>query len=287
MLNAIPTVSDEKTSFISSERGMTAHTTLNRKVQNRNVTLYIELLITLLLLTGLPGMPTIVSAFSGQHDAFFHYSVPVSSYSVPRNQPAVVLSKGKFLVASQNMKDPRFFETVILLIEYSWQGAVGLIINIPTEVKLSSVLPEMKGLKYRTDNVFIGGPLKKNQMFLLLQSNSHTAESHHVFKDIYVSSSQIVLNNMIGSADRGDRFRVYAGYAGWAPAQLDREVIKGGWHVLQADAETVFNKEPSEIWPELLRRSSVQWVKGNGTRTHEMTCQLNFSYLDTVYLTGL
>jgi hypothetical protein len=194
MFNSIHTVSDEKTSCISSEEGMTQLAPLNQKFRNRKIILYNVLKLTLLLFTVLPGMPTIVSAFSGQHEAFLHYSVPVSSYSMPRNQPAVVLSKGKFLVASQNMKDPRFFETVILLIEYSysWQGAVGLIINIPTEVKLSSVLPEIKGLKHRTDNVFVGGPLKKNQMFLLLQSISHTAESHHVFKDIYVSSSQIV-----------------------------------------------------------------------------------------------
>jgi len=159
------------------------------------------------------------------------------------------------------MRDPRFSETVILLIKYDWHGAMGLIINRPTEVKLSTILPEIKELGQRTDTVYIGGPVAEHQMFLLIKTGSRPGESHYVFDDIYVSSSQIVLKQMIDDADAGKRFRVYVGYAGWAPKQLLGEVLRGDWHVLQADAETIFNKEPSEIWPELIRRSSVQWVK--------------------------
>jgi len=50
-------------------------------------------------------------------------------------------------------------------------------------------------------------------------------------------------------------FIVYAGYAGWAPGQLDQEVSRGGWHILQADQESVFDKTPEEVWPELIRRT--------------------------------
>jgi putative AlgH/UPF0301 family transcriptional regulator len=55
---------------------------------------------------------------------------------------------------------------------------------------------------------------------------------------------------------------VFAGYSGWGPRQLDNEVALGGWHVLPADAETIFEKEPSQIWPELIRRNSLKWIKG-------------------------
>jgi len=66
---------------------------------------------------------------------------------------------------------------------------------------------------------------------------------------------------MVDHPEPGERFRVYASYVGWFPGQLDREVSRGDWHVLRADAETIFSKEPSEIWPDLISRASLKWVK--------------------------
>ncbi len=177
-----------------------------------------------------------------------------------RTHSEVTLSKGKFLVASQSMGDPRFSETVILLIEYGFNGAIGLIINRPTEVRLSEVLPEIKELSGRTDAVYFGGPVGINQLFLLIGASRQPEESHHVFADVYASSSHKSLEKIVSSTPSVKRFRAYAGYAGWAPLQLDLEVSRGDWHILQADTETIFNKKGSEIWRELIRRVSVQWV---------------------------
>jgi len=171
------------------------------------------------------------------------------------------LSKGKFLVASKKLRDPQFFETVVLLIDYGSQGAMGLVINRPTTVKLSKVLPEIEGLQKRSDTIYLGGPVAKNQLMLLIRTNSPPEESRLVFKDIYLSSSQTIIEKMIDNPDTPERFRVYAGYAGWAPGQLDQEVSRGGWHILEADEESVFDKTPAEIWPELIRRSSALWVR--------------------------
>jgi putative transcriptional regulator len=171
------------------------------------------------------------------------------------------LSKGKFLVASKQLRDPQFFETVVLLIQYNTQGAMGLVINRPTTVKLSKVLPEIEGLQKRSDTIYLGGPVAKNQLMLLIRTNSPPEGSRLVFKDIYLSSSQTIIEKMIYNPDTPEKFRVYAGYAGWAPGQLDQEVSRGGWHILQADEESVFDKTPAEIWPELIRRSSALWVR--------------------------
>jgi len=173
------------------------------------------------------------------------------------------LSKGKFLVASRDMQDPRFVETVILLVEYTSNGATGLIVNRPTEVKLSSVLPDVKGLEHREDIVYIGGPVSPGQMLMLIQSKGKPEESQYVFQDIYVSGSQKVLEGMTGKTNTGRRFRIYAGYSGWGPQQLDREMGRGDWHLLEADVKTIFDKESSQIWPELIRRGSAQWVKAS------------------------
>jgi putative transcriptional regulator len=174
------------------------------------------------------------------------------------------LSRGKFLVADRNIRDPRFAQTVLLLIDYSSQGAMGIIINRPTKVKLASAFPKIEALKKREDTIYIGGPVGVEQMFLLIRSVGTPGESLHVFADVSISSSERVLRAMAKSGKTGKSFRVYAGYAGWSPQQLDQEVMRGDWHVVQADSKIIFDKSPSEIWPELIRQSSKLWVHAGG-----------------------
>ena len=219
------------------------------------------LVVFLTIFMAVPVVPGTGSGFSPQDKAFLASQSPLVLPLPYQNPSKELLSKGRFLVASRDMKDPRFAETVILLVEYGSNGATGLIVNRPTEVRLSSVLPDVKGLEYRKDIVYIGGPVNQGQMLMLIQSKGKPEESQHVFQDIYVSGSQKVLEGMTGKADMGRRFHVYAGYSGWAPQQLDRELGRGDWHLLEADVKTIFDKEPSQIWPELIRRGSAQWVK--------------------------
>ncbi|MBI3303386.1 MAG: YqgE/AlgH family protein, partial [Deltaproteobacteria bacterium] len=218
------------------------------------------LLILLALSSGLP--PLVGVAFSGQHAVL--PTVPFSAISPIQNpfRSESELAKGKFLVAGRRLGDPNFAETVVLLIGYDQDGAIGVIINHPTEVGLSTLLPEIKGLQQRKDLVYIGGPVARSQMLILVHSSSQPEESQRVLKDIYICSSRTMLQQMIDEAGAGARFRAYAGYAGWASGQLDLEVSRGDWHVLPADAATVFDKAAAEIWPELIHRSEVQWPRG-------------------------
>jgi putative transcriptional regulator len=186
--------------------------------------------------------------------------LPVDVFLADQQRLKMKPSKGKFLVASRKLLDPQFSETVVLLLEYHTQGAMGLIINRPSEVKLSAVFPDMKQLQHLSDTIYLGGPVSKNQLLLLIRTADPPEESRHIFADVYVSSSQEVIQQMTETTKIGQRFRVYAGYAGWGPWQLDHEIWRGGWHVLPADAETVFDKSAPEIWPALIQRSSAQWV---------------------------
>jgi putative transcriptional regulator len=181
-------------------------------------------------------------------------------------QSEAELAKGKFLVAGRHLGDPNFSESVVLLVDYNQDGAMGLVINQPTEVRLSTVLPEIEAVQQRTDTVYIGGPVARGQMLLLIRSGSQPEESRPVFANTYISSSRAVLERMINHAQAGEKFRVYAGYAGWAPGQLDQEVSRGDWRVLPADAEIVFDRAAAEIWPELIRRGSLEWTRV--PRTH-------------------
>ena len=215
----------------------------------------------LILILPAADMVLINNAFSSHPSALPSSEGSVIFHISDQLPPQVELSKGKFLVASKKLRDPHFFKTVVLLLEYDSKGAMGLVINRPTTVKLSEVLPDIEGLQKRPDTIYLGGPVAKNQLMLLIRTSSPPEGSRLVFEDIYLSSSQTIIQDMIDKSETPERFRVYAGYAGWAPGQLNHEVSRGGWHILQADAESLFNKTPAEIWPELIRRSSALWVR--------------------------
>lgn len=164
------------------------------------------------------------------------------------SQPA--LAQGRFLVATRNMRDPKFSETVILIVEYGWHGTIGLILNRPTKIRLSEAVDDVKGLERRPGMVYYGGPVDRVRIQALIRASKKPEDSQHVFDDVYVSTSSETLQRIVDE-DSGEKFRVYSGYAGWAPRQLEWEVMTGGWQVIQADADTVFEKKPSEIWPTL------------------------------------
>jgi putative transcriptional regulator len=187
---------------------------------------------------------------------------PVSkpdAFSMPEPDPFSdeLPGKGKFLVAGRNLADPRFQETVILLIEYSTEGAAGLIINRPTKVPIAEVLPSMPGLKERTDVVYYGGPVEGHRMLMLIRSGEKPEGSGRVFGNVYVSASMDTLARMLGSHKTERQFRMYAGYAGWMPRQLDWELSRGDWLIVSADAGSIFEKKSSEIWRELFHRGSA------------------------------
>jgi putative transcriptional regulator len=171
------------------------------------------------------------------------------------------LGAGKFLVADRSIRDSLFAEAVILLVDYGPQGAMGLVINHPTEVKLPDVLPNLKGAKKHHDTIQIGGPVGIDQIFMLIRSDSNPQESLHVFGNVYVSTSETVLERMIARPGKGEKFRLYAGYSGWEGGQLEKEVSRGDWHVVDADVQSIFDKKPSAVWQDLIERASGQWVK--------------------------
>ena len=179
---------------------------------------------------------------------------------MPQTAPQAALATGRFLVASKQLRDPNFARTVVLLLNYGERGARGVIINWSTDVKLVTMFPEIRGLRRRPDTVYLGGPVERTRLLMLLRADKPRAGTKHVVDNIYVSTSRRVLFDALGRAGSAASVNVYAGYAGWAPGQLDHEVARGDWHVLPADAETVFSKTPDDVWRELIDKGAVQWL---------------------------
>lgn len=158
------------------------------------------------------------------------------------------------------MQDPRFAETVILLVQYTSEGAMGVIINRPLDVKLSRALPGFEGFKKKNDLLYWGGPVGYEEVAVLFTSPEQPEDSFHVFGDVYYSASVAIIEEMANSRNRSRKYRVYAGYAGWAPGQLEFEVLSGDWHVFQATTETIFEKKSSDIWKDLIIFDSGEQV---------------------------
>jgi putative transcriptional regulator len=163
------------------------------------------------------------------------------------------LEAGAFLIATHRINDPRFSQSVILLTQHGAQGAMGVIINRPTEHRLAELLPEIEALEGRSDLLFFGGPVSLNAIVILLQSREEVKLelTTRVFGDVYFSGNPEALAYILGRKRTDEAIRGYAGYAGWAPGQLEGEIARGDWTIAGADAFTIFKKDPSEIWRDL------------------------------------
>jgi len=177
---------------------------------------------------------------------------PLNAQRLGEMEPAV----GRLLVANKRMRDPRFFHSVILLVKFDAEkGALGVIVNQPSRVKLAELLPEAEELKDRDDPVFNGGPVARDGMMILLRSDTEPEGAERIFGDIYVSPSREVLDRLVAAGDRS--FRTYIGYAGWAPGQLESELERKDWHVLRGDPEMVFAEETDSVWDKLIKQTEM------------------------------
>lgn len=222
--------------------------------ESSSFTSVVSLLTVVLLL----GIPRGTAAYSPWERAAL--SARVLPLATPQTPSPSGLAKGKFLVASRRLGDPNFAEAVVLLIDYNQQGAMGVVINRPADTHLATLLPNVEGLQQRADPIFLGGPVGRNQLLILARSPGQPEESQPVFEDVYTIAGQSVLERLIHDRGADVKFRAYIGYAGWGAGQLDFEMSQGGWHVVPADTTTVFDKPPSDIWPDLIRRGEAQWV---------------------------
>ncbi len=158
-----------------------------------------------------------------------------------------------FLVAGRELSDPNFARSVVLLIDYSENGAVGVIVNRPTEARLDDLLQEVEGAERHEGKVYLGGPVLPQGVLMLMRADSAPEEAQAVFGDLYASADRELIERMV----REDgTFRLYVGHAGWAPGQLDFEIERGGWSLMPADVETVFDDAPEEVWRKMLRRAT-------------------------------
>ena len=168
------------------------------------------------------------------------------------------LGKGKLLVATEVVQGRAFAESVILLIKYDATGAVGLVVNRPTEALPAQALPELAGLDRYEGTLYWGGPVELFTLRALRHSDAPPDNAVPIFDRVHLA---LLDENLLDGASSNANLRFFVGYAGWAPGQLEQELAFGSWHIVAATEALVFADDPGGIWRRLLpppvRRVSV------------------------------
>ena len=169
------------------------------------------------------------------------------------------LANGVVLVARPELRDPNFRETVLLVTQpVAGGGPLGVILNRKTEVRLSQASPSSAPVPEQFDRLYAGGPLAPNQIIFLVQMDVPPANGLRVLDNVYLTGDAGVVKSIVAGETKVKSLRAYAGYAGWAPRQLQAEITAGGWYMLPADADTIFNAEPNSLWANLIRKITLR-----------------------------
>ncbi len=201
----------------------------------------------------------VTAALIGSVGVLLWQTAPTHAFPPPQRTAGMRPAKGRFLVAVRELRDPNFAQTIILLTKYGEDGAMGLIVNRSTDVKLAGIL-ELEGVEKRTETIFAGGPVERSAVLLLARSETQLEKSDSIFGDVYLSANRALLEKYIAGSEGDESFRLYAGYSGWAAGQLDFEMERGSWHVFPADADTVFSTRPSKVWERWIERTEMRFA---------------------------
>lgn len=161
---------------------------------------------------------------------------------------------GSFLISAKHLRDPNFYRSVVLMVEHNQTGAMGLIVNRPSQVTVSRALKGHFELPDTGDVVFTGGPVEKAALFILHNSEDFDGNESPVVPGLYVGNSAHVFEDIVLSVSEGHdklKFRIFAGCAGWAEDQLEGEISRGDWLTIPATTDMIFHEDPYAIW-ELL-----------------------------------
>jgi len=173
------------------------------------------------------------------------------------------VKKGVLLVASPSLEDPNFRQSVLLIMKHGPNGTLGLILNRSTKTLLSDVLPELTALKGTTYRVFSGGPVERSDLLVLFRLLEPSADARPIFDGVYLGRTPRVIERIITQAKPTETFRAFAGFAAWAPRQLEAELVVGAWGILPADSFSIFDQDPARLWEDCISRLQAPRVISN------------------------
>lgn len=161
--------------------------------------------------------------------------------------------RGQFLIAARSLLDPNFFQSVVLLLEHNQEGAMGLVINRPSEMTVSRALGGHFDYPETDELVYSGGPVEQNSLFILHDDPTLDQMERPLKIGVYIGTSEDAFEEAVRRATSQNtdwKFRIISGYAGWSPGQLEGEISRMDWKAIPATPELVFHTEPYAVWQQ-------------------------------------
>lgn len=163
---------------------------------------------------------------------------------------------GTLLVAAPQLLDKNFRRTVVYVIHHRDEGTLGVVLNRPSEVSVSEVLPQWAAYASEPQSLFVGGPVEQKTAICL--TALRTSADVHATSGVIGVRGPVGLVDLDGDPDelapRARGMRFFAGYAGWDTAQLDGEIERGDWLLVPALPDDVIADPSVELWSRVLRR---------------------------------
>ncbi|MDA8047391.1 MAG: YqgE/AlgH family protein [Actinomycetota bacterium] len=196
-----------------------------------------------------------------------------------------MLRAGRLLVANPLLPDPNFDRTVVLLLAHNEDGALGLVLNRPSQMDVAEPLPQWEHLAAEPAVLFLGGPVQ-HEAVICLARNAPSGEStvagesamagggdgaEEGWKEVAPGIGTVDLDgDPDGVVGRVRQLRMFAGYAGWSAGQLEAEIKAGAWWLVDAETGDAFTLDPGRLWKQVLRRQPyplafVSWYPDDPT----------------------
>jgi putative transcriptional regulator len=164
---------------------------------------------------------------------------------------------GQLLIASPTIRDPHFDHAVILVVRHNEDGAMGIVINMPTEERPLANILQMLGEKDTNVTgkvqLFAGGPVQPEFGFVIHSSDYHETGTIDVTQYLLVTSNSRILRD-IGYNKGPKKSLIAFGYAGWAPHQIDDELRRRVWFTTPADLNLIFDENREKVWDSAYAR---------------------------------
>jgi putative transcriptional regulator len=160
---------------------------------------------------------------------------------------------GRLLVASPALADGNFDRAVVFVLDHDEEGALGVILNRASAVTVGETLMGWNELAAEPPVLFGGGPVEPTAIVALGRATTSVAPDGWTPIIDRIRLVDLDDDPALAAADL-ERVRVFAGYAGWAPGQLEEEIEQGAWFPVDAEPTDVFTDDPESLWHEVLRR---------------------------------
>jgi putative transcriptional regulator len=157
------------------------------------------------------------------------------------------------LVAKPGLPDPNFSETVVLVTRGSEGNPIGVILNRPTNMRVRDIAPQFPGAQNYAQPVYAGGPVMREVLVALYATSEPPAHAaFEVLPQVYLTLHPANIEAVLAAPP--ERARIYAGFSGWAPEQLEAEIDSGSWYVLRASEALLFRADSAQMWSELVAK---------------------------------